>query len=230
VEAGGFYHHVSHDFGSWTGGYARLVLVGGRDVWFADAKVQQAFRDKGGYASLTNVHTFGSHFYTQLGAGAGTGDYVLPKFRADASLNLKLGVTRALVLSAGATYVKSQLIYHDQALFGSLFFYASGDLLLELGGRVNWSDPGPVRSERVQGSLTLGHPGAALLLLRGGAGTEGYQLSGTTTTLRKFRSQEASFSWRQWLSPRFGTVLGGEWYHNPFYTRAGASLGLFRAW
>jgi hypothetical protein len=31
------------------------------------------------------------------------------------------------------------------------------------------------------------------------------------------------------VSGAFGIMLGGEWYHNPFYTRAGLSAGLFRA-
>lgn len=229
-EVGGFYHHVSDGFGSWKGGYARAVLAGAHNVWYADAKAQEAFRDRGVYGSLTNVHDFGPRFYTQLGVGAGTGQYVLPKFRVDGSLNLKLGATRALVVSVGGMYLRAQETYSDQALFGSLFWYAGAGALVELGGRVNWSDPGAVRSERVSGSVTLGRSGKALLVLRGGAGTEGYQLLGTPETLRKFRSQEATLSWRQWLSRQVGMVLGGEWYHNPFYTRTGVSLGLFRAW
>lgn len=230
IEAGGFYHRVDHGFGSWKGGYARTVLAGARNVWYLDARAQDAFKDRGVYGSLANVHVFSSRFYTQLGLGAGTGKYVLPDLRLDASLNLKWGAAKALVLTAGGTWVKSKSIYEDQALFGSLFWYASGNALFEVGGRVNWSDPGAVRSERVNGSLTLGRVGRALLTLRGGAGTEGYQIVGPAQALQKFRSQEAGLVWRQWLSRRFGTVLGGDWYHNPFYTRAGVSLGLFRAW
>ncbi len=69
-----------------------------------------------------------------------------------------------------------------------------------------------------------------LVALRGGAGTEGYQLTGIAATLRRFRSQEAGVSWREWIGARFGLVLGGELYHNPFYPRAGVSLGVFRGW
>lgn len=230
IEAGGFYHHVDRGFGSWKGGYARTVLAGARNTWYFDARAQEAFKDRGVYGSLANVHVFGSRVYTQLGVGAGTGKYVLPDLRLDASLNLKLGAAKALVLTVGGTWVQAKSIYEDQALFGSLFWYASGSALLEVGGRINWSDPGAVRSERVSGSLTLGRVGRALLTLRGGAGTEGYQLIGPAQALQRFRSQEAGLVWRQWLSGRVGTVLGGEWYHNPFYTRAGVSLGLFRAW
>jgi len=69
-----------------------------------------------------------------------------------------------------------------------------------------------------------------MLTLRGGAGTEGYQLTGATQTLQKFRSQEAGATLRTWLSRHIGVVEGAEWYHNKFYTRAGGSLGLFYGW
>lgn len=229
LEAGGFYHHVNHDFGSWTGGYARAVLSGRRDVWYLDARAQEAFKDRGVYGSLANVHSFSSRFYTQLGFGGGTGKYVLPDLRLDGSLNFKLGGVHALIATLGGTWVKSKSIYRDKAVFGS-FTYTAPGLLLEIGGRLNWSDPGAVRSERISGALSLGRAGSALLTLRGGAGTEGYQLTSAPAVLQDFKSQEAGLSWRQWLSASFGTVLGGEWYHNPFYTRAGVSVGLFRAW
>lgn len=230
VEAGGFYQHVSNDFGDWKGGYARAALVSSRNAWYLDAKAQEAFRDKGIYGSLANVHTFSSRFYTQLGVGGGTGDFVLPDLRLDASLNFKMGRTRALILTAGGTFVDAKLGYRDKSLFGSLTWYAGGSLLLEAGGRANWSDPGAVRSARGFGSLSLGRIGGDLLALRGSAGTEGYQLTGLAATLREFRSQEAGLSWRHWFSHGFGSVLGGDWYHNPFYTRAGATVAFFRAW
>jgi YaiO family outer membrane protein len=230
VEAGAFYHHVSDGFGSWKGGYARAVVAGARDTWYFDAKVQEAFRDRGGYGSLANVHSFSSRFYTQLGAGAGTGDFVLPDLRLDASLTFKLGAARSLLFTAGGTYLDAKLGYRDKVLFGSLTWYASPTLLLEAGGRVNWSDPGTVRSERVSGALTLGRVGGGVLTLRGSAGTEGYQLIAPSVTLRKFRSQDAGVSLRHWLGHQLGVVVGGEWYHNPFYTRAGGSLGVFHAW
>jgi len=230
VEAGGFYQHVSQGFGDWKGVYGRAVLVSARNAWYLDAKAQEAFRDKGVYGSLANVHTFSSRFYTLLGVGGGSGDFVLPDLRLDASLNFKVGRSRALILTAGGTFVDAKLGYRDKALFGSLTWYAGGSLLFEAGARANWSNPGAVGSARGYGSLSVGKNGGDLLALRGSAGTEGYQLTGLSATLRKFRSQEAGLSWRHWFSRAFGSVLGGDWYHNPFYTRAGAAVGFFRAW
>ena len=230
IEAGAFYQDVTGGFGDWKGAYARTVLTGSRNVWYLDAKAQEAFRDRGVYGSLSNVHTFSGRVYTQVGIGAGTGEFVLPDLRLDASLNVKLGSSRSLVLTSGGTLVDAKSGFRDRALFGSLTWYASGSVLLEGGARINWSDPGSVRSARGAGALSLGRSGGSLLTLRGSAGTEGYQLTGAEQTLRKFSSQEGGAAWRQWISRRNGFVLGADWYHNPFYTRAGVSLGLFHGW
>jgi YaiO family outer membrane protein len=229
VEAGGFYHRVSGDFGDWKGGYFRGVFSGARNVWYLDAKAQEAFRDSGVYGALANVHTFGSRVYSQVSVGGGTGTYVLPELRLDAALSVKLGSGKSVVVTAGGTFVKSKSIYEDRALFGGLVWY-SGPAVVELSGRINWSDPNAVRSERINGAVTLGRAGRRLVAIRGGAGTEGYQLTGVVATLRRFRSQEAGLLWREWTGRHFGVVLGGEFYHNPFYSRAGVSLGLFRGW
>lgn len=230
LEAGGFYHHVTGDFGDWKGGYARAVLGGARDVWYLDAKAQEAFGDRGIYGSLANVHTFSSRVYTQVGLGGGTGDFVLPDLRADASLGLKLGPDRSVILTAGGTMVDAKSGFRDKSLFGSLTWYASGAVLVEGGTRVNWSSPGAVVSARGFGSLSVGRAGGTLLTVRGSAGSEGYQLTGDAETLRKFHSQEAEVRLRARLRGGVGVVIGGDWYHNPFYTRAGAMAGVFYGW
>ena len=230
VEAGGFYHHVSNDYGDWRGGYARAVVAGRRDAWYLDGKAQRAFGDDGLYGSLANVHTFSSRFYTQVGVGGGTGTYVLPDLREDLALNFKLGRSGSVVATVGETYVVSKSVYRDKAFFASLSWYASAGVLVEAGGRVNWSNPGSVRTARASAALTLGRLGRTLVTLRGGAGGEGYQLLAPPVTPRNFQSREASGVLRQWVSRRFGFVLQGDWYHNPFYTRTGLSAGLFRAW
>lgn len=230
LEGGAFYQHVTGGFGSWKGAYARAVLAGSRNVWYLDAKAQEAFRDRGVYGSLSNVHTFSSRVYTQIGIGAGTGDFVLPDLRLDASLSLKLGSARAVVLTGGGTAVDAKSGFRDRALFGAMTWYPRGGILLEAGARVNWSDPGSVQSARGTGALSLGRSGKRFVTLRGSIGTEGYQLTGLSQTLRKFDSQEAGVVWRQWISHGTGFVVGGDLYHNPFYSRAGVSVGLFHGW
>lgn len=230
VELGGFYHSVSNGFGDWKGGYFRGVSSSRRNVWYLEAKGQEAFKDNGGYGSIANVHSFGSRVYTQIGIGGGTGNYTLPEARVDLALSVKLGRARSVILTGGGTWVRAKTIYEDKAAFGSLTWYAGPTVVATVGGRVNWSDPNAVRSERGEGSLTLGRWGTAQLTLRGRAGTEGYQLTGTATTLQRFKSQEGGASLRAWTGHNWGVVLGGEYYHNPFYSRSGGSAGVFLGW
>ena len=230
LEAGGFFHHVSGGFGHWSGGSMRAVLAGPHDVWYLEGKAQRAFRDRGVYGSLANVHTWSSRVYTQIGVGGGTGEFVLPDLRIDAALGVKLGAARRVVLTMGGTFVDAKQAFEDRSAFGSLTWYAGSSVVVEGGGRINWSDPGAVTSGRGFGALTLGRAGSTLITLRGSAGSEGYQLTGVTETLRRFNSQEAGLVWRQWLAKTVGLTLGSDWYHNPFYTRAGGSLGVFYAW
>jgi YaiO family outer membrane protein len=78
--------------------------------------------------------------------------------------------------------------------------------------------------------LTLGREGERYLTARLDAGRESYQLIGPTNVLNAFNSTAASVGWREWLGRRFGLDLGVEWYHNPFYDRTGARIGLIRQW
>jgi YaiO family outer membrane protein len=101
---------------------------------------------------------------------------------------------------------------------------------IEAGARLNWSWPDAVRTERGFGAVTLGRERRRLVVLRGSAGREGYQLTGETAAERRFRSWEGSATWREWLGGHTGVYLGAEVYDNPFYTRTGVTLGLFRHW
>jgi len=230
ITVSGFHHRVSNGFGHWSGAAARLTLSGGRSAWYLDGKGQRAFGDEGVYGALTYVGDLTSRLFVSAGVGSGTGDFVFPDFRADAAIHAKLGPERRVVVFAGGTLVDAKLGFEDLAAFGGVTWYASSHAVFEVGGRINWSDPGGVRSERVNASATLGRTGRRLIVLRGSAGREGYQLAGAGQVLRRFDSHEAEVLWQEPLSRRWGIVLGGTWYHNPFYDRAGASIGLAHGW
>lgn len=230
LQAEGFYHGVTNDFGDWKGVAMRAVVPAGRStIWYGDLMAQEAFRDRGVYAAVGNRHAFGADWFTLVSLGGGTGDYVLPELRADLSLGRAWLPRRNLVTILGATYVKSKDIYEDVAVSGAVAAYFPG-VTVEAGGRLNWSSPGSVRSERAWGAVTLGRERRRLVVLRGGGGYEGYQLTGVADTRQRFRSQEASLAWREWLGGHVGVFLAGEWYDNPYYTRTGVTLGLFRHW
>ncbi|MDZ4674123.1 MAG: YaiO family outer membrane beta-barrel protein [Gemmatimonadota bacterium] len=231
VEASGFSHRVSNDFGHWSGGRLRAVLPAGRgNVFYLEGTAQRAFGDEGAYAAVAHQHSFGDSWISYVGVGGGTGKFYFPELRLDATLTRKLLASHRLLATIGGTWVRSKDVYRDRAVQASLTGYLSAVVVVEAGGRVNWSTPGDVASQRAFLALTLGRAGSHYVVLRGAGGSEGYQLTGSGATAQKFNSAEASIAWRQWLGARLGFVLGGEWYDSPFYTRTGVQLGLFASW
>lgn len=225
------YQSVTNGYGDWRRFSLRAVLpVGLFDVWSLEALAQEAFEDRGVGGVIGNTHVWSDRWFSQVSAGGGTGDFVLPRFRGDASLSRKWLASRSLVTSLGGTYVRSADEHHDQALVGSVIVYPADRLVAEVGGRINWSYPGSIRSQRGFAAVTAGEQGKRYVALRVTGGTEGYQQTGPSSSLTEFASQEASLSWRQWLGSRWGGTVMLEGYHNPFYTRTGVTVGVFYEW
>lgn len=231
LEASGFAHRVTNEFGDWRGGRLRAVLPAGRrDVFYLEGVGQRAFGDDGVYGAVSHQHGFGNEWITFVSVGAGSGEFFFPEVRVDAMLTRKLLASRRLLVSVGGTWVRSKDVYRDRTAVASVTGYLSPTAVLEVSGRFNWSTPGDLTSQRGAVALTLGRAGQRYLVLRGGGGGESYQLTGVGETERSFTSTEASLSWREWLGRQTGFLIGGEWYHNPFYTRTGLQAGLFVGW
>ena len=229
VQAEGFYHKVTNDYGDWYGGALHAVVPQGRNIWYGDVLAQRAFEDDGLWLSAANRHAFGTDWFTFVSAGAGSGDYFFPDLRLDAQVGKAWLARRSLVTSLGGMYARSKSVYEDVAITGSVAYYLPG-VTIEGGGRVNWSSPGSIATGRGYGAVTVGRERKRLVTLRVAGGYEGYQLTGDVATERKFQSGEASLSWREWLKGPVGIFGRLDWYDNPFYTRTGVTLGLFRHW
>ncbi len=231
VELFGDRHAVSGGFGDWTGiGVRVTVPSGARDVWFVEALQRNAFTDAGAYMSGANQHIWNDRWYSFVSVAAGTGDFVLPDLRFDASLARKWGKRRALVSTLGTTVVDAKLGYRDVGAFGSLTAYLSPLVVVDGGIRATRSTPGDVDAARAFGGVTLGRTGKGYLVFRGSSGREGYQLLGPGAVPRRFSSHEGAVSWRQWLRPTGGFLVQGERYINPFYRRTGVTVGIFAHW
>ena len=230
LQGDAFYHAVTNDFGDWKGvGIRTVVPSGAKNIWYGELVAQEAFNDRGVWASVGNRHFFGPDWFTFASIGGGTGDYYLPDLRADVSVGHAWLQKKNLVTILGATYVNSKDIYEDFALLGSVAAYFPG-ITAEAGLRINWSNPDAVQTARAWGAVTLGQERKRLIVIRAGGGEEGYQLTGDIETQQRFRSYEASIGWRQWFEGTTGFIAGLEVYDNPFYTRTGVTLGVFRHW
>ncbi|MCC6930003.1 MAG: YaiO family outer membrane beta-barrel protein [Gemmatimonadaceae bacterium] len=224
-------HQVTGGYGDWRGVGLRLsVPVGQRDTWFAEALERRAFRDEGTYLSVANQHVWSERVYTYASVGGGSGDFVLPDLRLDASLSTKWGARRALVTTLGTTLIDAKRGYRDVGGFAALTGYLSPWAVAEGGVRVTRSTPGDVDAARGNGALTLGSQGHTVVVVRGSSGREGYQLLGAGAAVRRFSSQEGSASVRQWVGAHGGVLVQGEHYRNPFYRRTGVTLGVFAHW
>lgn len=224
-------HQVSGGYGDWRGVGLRLsVPAGTRDTWFVEVLQRSAFRDAGTYVSAANQHVWSDRVYTFLGVGGGSGDFVLPDLRLDASLSAKWGARRAIVTTLGTTLVDAKLGYRDVGGIGAVTAYLSPLVVAEGGVRVTRSTPGDVDAARGNGALTLGRQGKAVVVVRGSSGREGFQLLGANAAVRRFSSHEGAVSWRQWVGPYGGVLAQGEHYRNPFYRRTGVTLGVFAHW
>lgn len=230
VQAEAFYHGVTNGFGDLKGGALRLMAPAGRrSVIHAELIGQEAFGDRGVYGSFGLRHQLAPDWFMLASVGGGTGDFFFPELRADLVAGKAWLPRRNLVTILGGTWVKSKDIYEDRAVTASVAAYFPG-VAVEAGGRVNWSDPEAVRSGRAFGAVTMGRERVRYVTLRGTTGKEGYQLTGVTDAVRSFTSSEVSVSWREWVSGTLGTFVAVEWYDNPFYTRRGVTIGLFRHW
>lgn len=231
VEVSASAQAVTHDFGDWYGAAVTSAITSGaRDVWYLDGRWQQAFGDRGVFGSAALTHVLSDDWFVHASVGAGTGAFFFPDLRVDLSIHRKWLRSKRLVTNLGITFVDAKDVHQDRAVFGSVTGYLAANAVVEGGVRINWSRPGNVSAARVFGALTLGREGERYLTARLDAGRESYQLIGPTNVLNAFNSTAASVGWREWLGRRFGLDLGVEWYHNPFYDRTGARIGLIRQW
>lgn len=230
LELNGFAQPVSNRYGDWSGLYGRLVRPSATDTWYGDVLALRAFGEQGLQVGAAHRHDWNDRLFHVLGANIGSGAAILPRMRTDGSVGLRLGSHREWQVTAGGSYVRSVTDLYDIAATGSVAWYAPRAFMLEIGGRQNWSRPGDIKSHRLFGAATLTPSPRRSFSLRAIGGTEGWQTLTSTTTLRRFHSSEISLAWREKPFERWAFNLQGDRYGNPFYTRAGVTLGVARYW
>ncbi|MDP3169128.1 MAG: YaiO family outer membrane beta-barrel protein, partial [Polaromonas sp.] len=153
--------------------------------------------------------------------------FYLPKFRVDATIYRKFLPGRNLVGSVGVGYYDAPTGYTDRSVSLGATYYFEAPWIVEGGVRFNTSNPGSVRSQQQFVALTYGRTKQNLVTGRYGWGTEGYLAVAAGAQLVNFNSREASLTWRHWLTPSTGVLVGANRYTNPSYRRSGVSVGVF---
>lgn len=228
IETGGSYLTLTNGFGYWSSGYARGVVTAGKDILNAEVDGQREFGDLGTYFAAGDTHNFGSNTYASITAGSSVRGFFLPRLRADAFLNQKWLGRKQLITTLGVGYYEAKDPHRDRSLFVGTVYYFDKPWVLEEGVRFNVSNPGAVFSPSGFVSITQGRNKQHYISARVGYGEEAYQIIGLNSELSDFRSQTATITWRQWIGRSWGMNYVADYYGNPYYKRAGASLGLFK--
>lgn len=228
VETGASYLTLTNGFGYWAGGYSRVSYDHGSDVWNAELNAQHEFNDAGAYFGFGDTHTFNSDWYGSLTVGSSAGGFFWPRYRSDAFLNKKWMGHKQLITTAGFSYYAAKDVHRDRMFYLGSTYYFEKPWIVEQGIYFNLSSPGAVFAPAGFVAITRGSARHQYIVVRAGLGEEAYQLVGPTVSLTQFQSQALTLTWRKWLGYNWGFNLVGDYYHNPFYTRGGSSVGFFK--
>ena len=224
LSAGG--QSLSNGYGPWreltlrgTYGLPGHVLQG-------EVSALRRFNRDGAYLGISDTYTFNDDWFGALALGAGDGAFYLPRYRVDATLFRKFLPDRNLVGSVGVGHYNAP-DGHDNSLSLGLVYYFKAPWIVEGGVRLNSSNPGSVRTQQQYAAVTYGRDKQDLVSARYTWGAEGYQAIAANVQIVNFDSREASFTWRHWLNPKTGVLIGANRYTNPLYNRSGINIGIF---
>ena len=218
---------LSGGFGNWRDLTLRGTYGLPSHVLQGELSQNHRFGEDGTFVGISDTYTFNPDWYGSLAVGAGDGAFYLPKLRVDATLYRKFLAARNLVGSVGVGYYDAPTGYTDRSVSLGAAYYFEAPWVVEGGVRFNTSNPGSVKSRQQFLALTWGRAKQDLVTARYGWGSEAYLAVAANSQLVNFNSREASLSWRHWLTPSTGVLVGANRYTNPSYRRSGVNVGIF---
>lgn len=229
IEIGALHSRLSGNNTDWNDQYLRgnwQISPSGNIN--AEISNQNHFGDQGVFVGAGYTHIFNETWYGFLSGGTSKGGFFLPRKRVDGFISRKWLEKKNLISNIGLGYYQAKEIYSDHSLLLSALYYFDAPWIIEVGARMNESNPGGIRSNRGFAVLTYGENKRRYLTLRYEKGNEAYQPVGENITLCcDFSSNEISLIWRQWLSKDYGFNMLANHYNNPNYTRSGIQIGVF---
>ena len=219
--------HLSAGLGNWRDLTLKGVYGLPDHVLQGEVALLRRFDKDGVFVGFSDTYTFNDDWYGSAALGVGDGAFYLPRYRVDATLYKKWLETRNFVTSAGVGYYSAPDGHTDQSLSLGLAYYFDAPWVAEAGVRMNKSNPGSVSTHQQYVAVSYGRSKQDLVSARYGWGSEGYQAIATNTQLVNFKSQEATVTWRHWVTSKTGLLISGTRYTNPTYTRSGLNVGIF---
>ena len=219
--------HLSNGFGNWSDLTLRGAYGLPSHVLQGELSAHRRFNKDGVFLGVSDTYTFNEDWFGSIALGAGDGAFYLPRYRVDATLYRKWLANRNLVSSVGLGHYHAPDGHTDRSVSLGLVYYFEAPWIAEGGVRFNSSDPGAIKTRQQFMALTWGRNKQDLVTARYGWGREGYLAIAANTQLVNFSSREASLTWRHWLNPKTGVLVGANRYTNPFYRRSGVTVGVF---
>lgn len=221
------FQNLTGGFGSWRDVTLRGTYALPSHVLQGEVSANRRFNKDGTFVGLSDTYTINEDWYSSIAVGFGDGAFYLPRYRVDATLYKKWLSDRSLITSVGLGHYKAPDGHTDNSVSLGVVYYFASPWIAEGGVRLNSSNPGGIRTQQQFAALTYGRVKQDLVTVRYAWGGEGYQTIAANTQLVNFTSREASLSWRHWLNPRTGILVGANQYTNPFYNRSGLNIGIF---
>jgi YaiO family outer membrane protein len=228
VEAGATQYVLPSEYGDFRGAYLRLAVVSRQNVMYGDVVYQNAFRDKAVYSSVGLVHD-SRNWITSFFVGGGSGRVQFAELRTDASAARKWLNGRNLVTTVGMGYSNEHDFHQSYRLSTGARYYLNSHWIVEGIVRWNRSDPLHVLSRQQSLAVTYGTNQRSYLTIQGEFGREAYQQT-NSGVLVDFPSKSVTVTYRKWVSTHWVLNVSPTYYTNPFYQRAGASIGVFQQW
>lgn len=190
-------------------------------------------------ASINRKWLEGRNFITTLGFGY------------DRSRPAMVGhtYTSTLIIAPGAPMVvtknsSDKTVYSDRNIFVAATYYFPEPWVVQAGVKLNDSMPASVISPSAFAAVTYGMQKHYLISGHYTIANEAYLLSredGDTViigpdteivdshnTIRSYVSNTVGVNWREWVGEDYGFNLGAEYYVNPYYSRTGGIVSVFK--
>ncbi|MEM1042531.1 MAG: YaiO family outer membrane beta-barrel protein [Bacteroidota bacterium] len=227
VEAATEYESVSGGFADTRGVSSHTILSGGGGTWRLQWSAQERFGEGGVVFGVDHARLLGRTWVASASAGSSTAGAYHARLRASAELGRKWGSRQQIVTTLGIGYHDARDVNHDVILRAEAAYY-TGPLVVQLGNRYTISSPGDARGTYVHAALTYSRPDARSISGRIGLGREAYLRVEPLAVEVAFRSWELGMTWTEPVRGRWHLTARATLYHNPFYDRAGLSLGVLR--
>lgn len=221
---------LSGDYGPWRELGIRGLYRTGPHLLGGELANMRRFDEDGNYLGLGNTVVLDPHWYGTLSLGAGDGASYLPRYRVDGFIHRKWLQDLSLVTSLGLGHYRSPLDYTDDKISLGLTAYLPSTWVVQAEARINRSNPGTIDTRQYFMAATWGQAGQTRITGRYGWGEEGYQTLGADKLVSRFSSHQSTLLVQHWLGGDWGIRGRVERYKNPFYTRDGLQLGIFKEW